>query len=193
MARKRGFSTKFMFLSIILVILSVGFILGKVNLYIASLSLIPQPLGDVILISEAQENGLIKVGLRFRTGTDETDVEAVSTLATRLILSSSDQANIELVDKDGKEIDNIVPNEEFATLQEWKFPVNRFEKREKELVVDFAAVDMSQGGYSTHTYKSLASFYLSGLKNKEKLQFRFDSDLSQMFSKRRPVTDIWEE
>jgi len=184
--RNSGGYRNFIFLFVALVIFFLGFTFAKTRVYLASLALTPSSAGDVIVVSEVQDNGLTKVELRIRTGTNKKDV------AVRLSVSSADSSNIKLVNKDGGATSNITPNEELVSTGYWQFPTNRTETKEGEIVVDFAAVNVTKDGYSSKTYENIASFYLTGVKSKDNLQFKFDENLSQMFSKRRPVTDIWE-
>lgn len=193
MARKVGERNKsFILLFILLVILLLGYTLVKARVFLASLALTPDMVGDVIVISEPLDGGLTKVELRFRTGTNKENVEPISTLSMKLSVSSADLGDIKLVTYEGNEVNEITPNEELVNLSEWKFSVNTVERKEKEIVINFAGTDVTKDGFASDTYKTVASFYLSGVKAKENLQFTFDEPFSQMFSKRRPVTDIWE-
>ena len=192
MAKARSRMQKLILLMIAVLVLSFGFYLVRNRIYLASLSLTPASVGDVIVVTEPVENDLTKVDIRFRTGSNSVNKELISTISFRLKVTTYDIGSIDFVDKDSASSDELVPNQELMESDLWQFPVNNVEKSDGEIIIDFAGVNKTIEGYSSDTYENLASFYLTGVKSKDNLQFKFDENLSQMFSKRRPVTDIWE-
>lgn len=163
--------------------------LGRRN-YFASLALTPASTGDVRVFAENSTGNLTKVELRFKTG-PENSTETISTIAFRLKISSDNLPDLKVTDDKGNEVFGISPSQELVDTGNWEFPVNRFEEKDGNLFVELAAVYKDKNGYKTSDYKTLATFYLSGVDDKNLLDFEFDKEMTEMFSKRRPVTDIW--
>lgn len=180
------------FVAIILLGLVAGSMLIKRTYYLASLALTPSSVGDVDVRLDDASGGLTKVTIYFRTGTNDENTEAISTTSFRLNVSSDNMRELSVVDQDGNDASTLVSEKELESTGQWKFPVNSVKKEDK-IIADFAAVDESLEGYSSSEYKPLASFYLKGVGFRDSLQIQFDKDTSVMYSKRRPVTDIWEE
>lgn len=177
-------------ITILLLGMIAGFVLIKRNLYFASLALTPSSVGDVkVVVEEGSRAEVSKVKIRFRTGINPENLEPISIVAFRL---STPLANVstQIIDEEGKELLQITPEKGIDDFESWEFPVNKVETKDGRLIIDFAAVNKTTQGYSTSTYETLATFNLAGVE-KEALVFEFDEELSTMYSKRRPVTNIW--
>ena len=172
-------------------IIFLGLLLMGRKTYFASLSLTPASTGDVKVVTESTGNNLTKVDLSFKTGPADS-MESISTIAFRLKISAENQSKLKITDNNGTEVTSISSNQELIDTGNWAFPVNKFEDKDGNLLVDFVGVCEDKLGYKTSDDKLLATFYIAGVENKNNLLFVFDRKASEMFSKRRPVTDIWE-
>ena len=176
---------------VLLLAMMAGFVLIKRSLYFDSLALTPSSVGDVkVVVEEGSRADVSKVKIRFRTGINQQNLEPISIVAFRLSTPLAN-AGTQIIDEEGKELLQIIPEKGIVDFESWEFPVNKVETKDGRLIIDFAAVNKTTEGYSTSTYETLATFNLAGVE-RDTLVFEFDKELSTMYSKRRPVTNIWE-
>jgi hypothetical protein len=190
--KKINSMARLLFLAIVLLGIITGFFLARKSQYFASLALTPPSIGEVKMISEEDLGGITKVNLVFRTGVNQNEVEPISVISLRFRAPLLNARGIQVVDEDGEETLFINPNQELIDSGEWEFPVNKIEIGEDELIIDFAAVYTEKDGYASYDYKSLATFDLKGVGSTDVFSFEFDRQLSAIYSKRRPVTNIWD-
>jgi hypothetical protein len=112
----------------------------------------------------------------------------MSTLAFRLKLNSN--KDVQVVNEKGEAASSLIPDIGLVAGGDWDFPLNKISSENGETVFDFMAVNKNLDGYSSYEYKNLATFYLKGVRE-EDLKFEFDESFSEMLSKSRPVTNIW--
>jgi len=183
---------KLMAIFVIAVAAISGFYLVGRSQFLSTKALTPASLGSVTTQVFDPQNGITKVDVTFKTGINSDETETVSTIAFRLSASSKSGQKLQLVDKDGNNTQNISIGENSLEKNDWLYPVDRLEEKDNGLLIDFSAVNKSKSGYSNSVPENLATFYLKGVDNKNNLNLSFDKDLSAMYSKRRPVTNIWE-
>lgn len=171
-----------------LVILFGLVLMGGRN-YLASLSLTPATSGDMRIVKESVGKNIIRYKVEFKTGSDDP-TEGVSTISFRLKIIDKDLNEINITDEKGAVVDKISPNLELESTDNWQFPVNRVEREDGNLFIDLAAVYKDKTGFVSSDYVSIAEFYLTGSELKDP-RLEFDEAYSEMYSKRRPVTDVW--
>ena len=171
----------------------VGLTLVRRDQYMRSLAQTPADVGTVKVLTEKLEGkeNVSRINVMFRTGTAQDEVEAISSLAMRIYVKGQDSANLQIVDKGANESDKIEISSELP-VGEWRFPVNFVTKNEDGIVIDFAAINITKDGYLSSEYKKLATFYIKNDKEESDFELTFDNELSFMYSKRRPTTNIWD-
>lgn len=171
----------------------VGLTLVRRDQYMRSLAQTPADVGTVKVLTEKLEGkeNVSRINVMFRTGTAQDEVEAISSLAMRIYVKGQDSANLQIVDKNANESDKIEISSELP-VGEWRFPVNFVTKNEDGIVIDFAAINITKDGYLSSEYKKLATFYIKNDKEESDFELTFDNELSFMYSKRRPTTNIWD-
>src|SRR3989344_7083115 len=171
----------------------VGLTLVRRDQYMRSLAQTPADVGTVKVLTEKLEGkeNVSRINVMFRTGTAQHEVEAISSLAMRIYVKGQDSANLQIVDKGANESDKIEISSELP-VGEWRFPVNFVTKNEDGIVIDFAAINITKDGYLSSEYKKLATFYIKNDKEESDFELTFDNELSFMYSKRRPTTNIWD-
>lgn len=177
------------FVIVAIIVLVTGIILVQKRQYIISRALTPSSTGEVTVETTTTDAGYEKIRLLFRTGSDLNNIEAISTVSLKMSLPNV--KNVLVTNEFGDEIYSIQVNEQLVNGGEWVFPVNHVFYEEGEMVVEFSAVNTSVSGYSSIEHEELATFYLKGVANRA-VKFAFDEEMSNLYSKRRPVTDIWE-
>ena len=168
-----------------------GYLLLRNRTYVLSSALTPKSVGSVDVSKSEVTNGLVPVDLLFRTGSGDTNVEAVSTITLRLKVTSKSKAVLAITDQDGNLVTALTPSANLSESNDWKFPVNTITSESQEQITEFAAVNTSLLGYSSFNSERLATFYVRGADSTDDLNLEFDNNSSFMFSKRRPVTNIW--
>ncbi|OGM20793.1 hypothetical protein A2863_02705 [Candidatus Woesebacteria bacterium RIFCSPHIGHO2_01_FULL_38_9b] len=171
----------------------VGLTLVRRDQYMRSLAQTPADVGTVKVLTEKLEGkeNVSRINVMFRTGTAQDEVEAISSLAMRIYVKGQDSANLQIVDKNANESDKIEISSELP-VGEWRFPVNFVTKNEDGIVIDFAAINITKDGYLSSEYRKLATFYIKNDKEESDFDLTFDNELSFMYSKRRPTTNIWD-
>lgn len=182
---------KILLIVFVLLTIIAGFSLIRRSLYISSLALTPSSVGDVRLeVVEGSRPDIARVKIIFRTGIDQQNLEPISIVTFRLSTPLS-SVSAQIIDDAGRQLSQITPDAQLLDSENWEFPVNNFEIKDGKLIVDFSAVNKTTEGYSSFSYETLATFSLVGVE-RETLDFEFDRELSTMYSKRRPVTNIWQ-
>lgn len=182
---------KILLIVFVLLAMLSGFFLIRRNQYIASLALTPSSVGDVkVVVEEGSRPDTSKVKITFRTGISPEISEPISIVAFRLSTPLAN-AGTQIVDEEGRQLSQITPDAQLLDSENWEFPVNNFEIKDGKLIVDFSAVNKTSVGYSSSSYQPLATFNLAGVE-RDALDFEFDKELSVMYSKQRPVTNIWQ-
>lgn len=153
-----------------------------------SRALTPSKVGDIKIETEVVESGMQKAKIYFRTGTNIENAEVISTIILKIVATGSD--DLILVDEEEHEIANIEPSESLHGSGEWIFPVNQISYSDEGVVIEFAAVNITPQGYKAGGYSELGSFLFSG-SGESPVSFNFDRESSHIYSKGRPVTDIW--
>ncbi|KKQ85329.1 MAG: hypothetical protein UT08_C0007G0002 [Candidatus Woesebacteria bacterium GW2011_GWB1_38_8] len=171
----------------------VGLTLVRRDQYMRSLAQTPADVGTVKVLTEKLEGkeNVSRINVMFRTGTAQDKVEAISSLAMRIYIKGQDSASLQIVDKGANESDKIEISSELP-VGEWRFPVNFVTKNEDGIVIDFAAINITKDGYLSSEYRKLATFYIKNDKEESDFDLTFDNELSFMYSKRRPTTNIWD-
>lgn len=171
------------FIAVILVGVVTGLALARKSYFLSTLALTPSSLADVRYQMDDADGGLKKVTLSFKTGNEDKS-EAMSTIAVRLMAKS------QILNSSGKNVTEIVADEIINSSENWKTVVNQVYEEGEAEVVEFLIVNTDKEGFSTADYVDFASFYVD---DKTGVSFSFDGDYSQIYSKRRPVTDIWQK
>ncbi len=190
--RKSNFQLiKYLMIIVIAVSVLGGLYGAGKSQFLASKAINPLTTGDVNLNINDLDNGITKVEVLFKTGKSETETELISSIAFRLNLSSKSNSKLTLVDKDGNNTDKL-STENSLDGNDWIYPVNKSQEIDSGLIVDFSVLNKSKSGYSNFVAENLATFYVKGVTGGSDLNYTFDKDLSVMFSKRRPVSNIWQ-
>src|SRR3989344_3153367 len=168
-----------------------GFNLIKRTAFLSTSALTPASVGLVETAVKDPVNGIYPVDINLRTGTSETNIEAISTVALKFTVSSKTGSTISLTDQDGNLVSEMTPGANFSQNSDFSFPVNKIDTTEKNIEAEFVSVNTSLNGYSTFNSERLMTFYVKGANSKEEIEIEFNKDVSSMFSKRRPVTNIW--
>jgi hypothetical protein len=164
------------------VFLSVGVVSVRRNLYLQSSALTPASVGNLRL-NEATDGVFTRLDIQIRIDSDSGKSEEVSTVAVRLSIPEG----LTPVDAEGKKLTAVLPNEDLEDF--WEFPVNSIQSGEGATTVDIAALYVNPLGFANSSYTTLASFYFKK-EGAGDSGIEFDPDFTQIFSKRRPVTDV---
>jgi hypothetical protein len=184
---------KFLVLLVIIAGVFSGFLLVKNTQLLSSSALTPSSVGNVDVIVGEPKDGISRVDLKFKTGLEDGQSEAISTLAFTLNVKSKSGSTIGMVDQEGLSVEKMVPGGNISSENHWEIPVNEIVNVENGFAVDFMAVNTDKDGYNSTMPEVLVSFYVKGIGERNDLSLDFDKGISVMYSKRRPVTDIWEE
>lgn len=131
---------------------------------------------------------LQKYSLFAKTGSSGEDSE-ISVLSLRLV----DPAGNKLLDADGNTLDELGLAEEFTDTSEWKISVNKIYEGDGKTYLDLSMAKLGNVGYKTQDYALLGTFYVQVPKQGVKLPvFEISKDYSSAYSKKRPVTNIWD-
>jgi hypothetical protein len=159
------------------------------KVYLDSLKIFALSVGDVkVETTHIQDQNIDEVKILFRTGINESKVEKISILTFRLNVDKNEQ--LQIVNEKGQSIDSVIINENFSEGDEWEIPVNKITKDDQMVSIDLLAVNNSVEGYSDYNYQEIAKFYLKSDQGNVP-KFEFIKDHSEMLSKSRPVTNIW--
>lgn len=152
---------------------------------------IPGNIGEVKASAEQYEGDLQKVSLSFHTGVDEGNSEIVSYLGFRLEVPL-EGGLVLLTNESGAQADEINVTEEFSDEDTWAVPVNKIYADENNLYVDFALVNLTKEGFKSHELVKFADFYVQKGVVPVEIELNVNKDFSFMYTKDRPVVNIWE-
>lgn len=152
---------------------------------------IPGNIGEVKASVQQAEGDLQKVSLSFHTGQDEVSSEIISYLSIRMEIPTQG-GSVMLTDADGVELQEIMVVEEFSDSQVWDVPVNKIVTDNEMLYVDFALVNLTKDGFKSNELKHFADFYIKKGVAPVEVVLSINKDYSFMYTKDRPVVNIWE-
>jgi hypothetical protein len=186
---KKIYHNKWLKIALVVFVIYVLFtalgVIGKVKEYVSEAS-VSNNMAEVVL-SRTLQNNLMKNEIFLRTG-NGGESAAVSYIGFRLSLPDG----VTLTDKDGKTTDSpIIVTDEYKNSEFWQFPVNKINSIEDKVFVDFAAVNLSKEGFSAGDFVKIAEFY-SRENDNQNVKFFLDSEYSFIYTKKRPVTNIWQ-
>jgi hypothetical protein len=147
---------------------------------------LPSETADVIirLGDFDADKKLVKAEILFRTGGDNSDLNAISTIALKINVGETF-----IFDENKKVAREIVPNKFFVESDIWEYPINRIEREDGNNYIKLAAVNIDFEGYSSSEYDVLGTFYLLA-DEAESAEFVLDENVSDIYTKNRPIADI---
>lgn len=191
MAKKGAFkgSKLLIFIIVLASILVLSNLVKRVRVLRSEAS-IPGNIG-MVTADVSEEGDLKKVSLSFHTGQDENASEVISYLGFRLEILSESISGFELVDAEGAELEGVMVTNEFTDADIWNTPVNKIVFGNDKVIIDFAMVNLTKDGFKSNELKHFADFYLKKGISLE-VAVNVNGDYSYMYTKDRPVVNIWE-
>jgi hypothetical protein len=117
----------------------------------------------------------------------ESETVAASVISIRAEIPQG----FEVVDDEGEPAETVMIEEALANSDDWEFPVKLIMKGDDGSILEIVAVNVTKEGFSSSQYIKLASVYMKNTGISDTFNFRLDKDYSAIFSKKRPVTNIW--
>jgi hypothetical protein len=191
MARRKSKYSRIAIVVVALVAVFVLWNLAKRVQVLRSEASIPGNIGEVKAVVAQEEGDLQKVSLFFHTGVEEENSETISYLSFRLELPARGGLVI-LTDENGLQVSELMIAEEFTDEEHWSVPVNKVYTEEDTLYIDFALVNLTKDGYRSHEQNRFAEFYLKKDLVPAEISLGINKDFSFMYTKDRPVANIWE-
>lgn len=182
---------KVLILTVIVAGLFTAYSLVRRSAFLSTNALVPKSVGGLDAVKSEAASGLVPIDLMLRTGSSESDVEAVSTVSLKVNITSKSASQLTITDQDGNPVTLLTPGSQFSQSTDWKFPVNNILSESGKLTIEFAAVNTGLAGYSAYTSERLTTFYVKGADSAEDVDLQFDKNNSLILTKRRPVTNIW--
>lgn len=184
---RRGNIHRIILIVLILIGLMSGFVLAKFNQDIRNEAKTPDTIGQVEVSvkkspSDALRNNVV---ISFNTGKNASNTEAISVIGFRIKLPKT----YKVVNEKGEEVKEIIPN--MSLDSSWEFPINSITANDKEKIIDFSAVNTTKQGYASLETTKIAEFTVETESPEKELSLIFVPDYALMYSKDRPVTDIW--
>ncbi len=191
MARSRSKYSRMFLVVIALVVIIVLWGLIKRVQVLRSEASIPGNIGEVKASVERVDTDLQRVSFSFHTGVDEEDSEIVSYLSIRIEIPLAGGLVL-LTDETGLQTHEVIVAEEFINEDNWNVLVNKIHADGEMLYVDFALVNLTKDGFKSNELKHFADFYIKKGVVPVEITLNVNKDYSFMYTKDRPVVNIWE-